>query len=90
MSYNKKEDNRPFSDQWYNNFGLTMISGLVNQFKVRTTNKVRYFQLKCLHTLINEKPDVMKQYGEAFQYDILLNFIKLQPDDEELAQKDPI
>jgi hypothetical protein len=32
----------------------------------------------------------MKQYGEAFQYDILLNYIKLQPDDEELAQKDPI
>lgn len=32
----------------------------------------------------------VQQFAEPFQYDILLNYIRLQPEDEELANADPL
>jgi len=57
ISFNKNEDNKQFSDSWYANYGSNLITTLVNQFAIGTTKKVRYFQLKCLQSLINERPD---------------------------------
>ena len=70
-----------FSENWYNTYGNHLITALINQFANNTVKKVRYFQLKCLQTLISERPDAVKQYAEVFQYDILLRYIKLQPED---------
>ena len=81
LSYNKKEDNKAFSENWYNTYGDHLISALINQFAHNTVKKVRYFQLKCLQALITERSEAVKQYAEIFQYDILLRYIKLQPED---------
>ena len=89
-AYNINEDNKAFADQWFSQYGGVLISALVNQFAIKTTKKVRYFQLKCMQVLVGERPDMVKQYAEGFQYDILLSYMKLQPEDEELAQKDPV
>lgn len=86
-TYNKNEDNKPFSEHWYSHYGSALITALINQFTINTTKKVRYFQLKCLQSLINERPDSVKQFAEAFQYDILLKHLRLQPEDEELANR---
>ena len=53
QSFNKQEDNRAFSDHWYANYGTSLITALIHQFGINTTKKVRYFQLKCLQSLIN-------------------------------------
>lgn len=90
VTYNKNEDNRPFADQWYANYGGALITGLISQFGIATTKKVRYFQLKCLQPLISERPETVKEYGQAFQYDFLLRFLRLQPEDEELADREPL
>ena len=89
-TYNKNEDNKPFSQHWYFHYGGSLITALIGQFAINTSKKVRYFQLKCLQSLINERPDAVKQYAETFQYDILLHYLRLQPEDEELATRDPV
>lgn len=81
VSYNKNEDNRPFSDNWYATYGSHLIAALIAQFAIPTVKKVRYFQLKCLQVLITERPDAVKQYAETFQYDVLLHYLRLQPED---------
>ena len=81
QSFNKQEDNRAFSDHWYANYGTSLISALIHQFAIKTTKKVRYFQLKCLQSLINERPEAVKEFAEAFQYDILLRYLRLHPED---------
>lgn len=43
-----------------------------------------------MQSLITEKPKEMTSYAELFQYDILLRYMKLQPEDEELANSDPL
>lgn len=63
VTFNKNEDNKQFSDHWYSNYGSTLIPTLIQQFGVGTTKKVRYFQLKCMQSLINERPDEIKQYA---------------------------
>ncbi len=55
-----------------------------------TIKKTRYFQFKCIHALINEKPNEIKQFAKLFQEEILLKYMTLQPEDEELAQEDPL
>jgi importin-7 len=90
VSYNKNEDNRSFSDHWYNTYGGPLITALISQFEIPTVKKVRYFQLKCLQVLITERPDSVRQYSETFQYNVLLNYLRLQPEDEELANRDPV
>lgn len=32
----------------------------------------------------------MKEFADAFQYDILLRYLRLQPEDEELANREPV
>ncbi len=59
-----------------------MVSALVQQFGINTVKKVRFFQLKCLQVCIAERPDIVKQYAEGFQYDVLLRYLRLQPEDE--------
>ena len=90
VTYNRNEDNRPFADQWFAQYGGPLIAALIQQFAVKTTKKVRYFQLKSLQVLIGERPELVKQYAEGFQYDVLLSYLRLQPEDEELAQRDPV
>lgn len=51
-NYNK-EDNKLFSDHWYTHYGGALVNALIGQFAINTTKKVRYFQLKCLQSLIN-------------------------------------
>lgn len=87
VSFNRNEDNRPFSDNWYSTYGTHLISALINQFSTPTVKKVRYFQLKCLQVLIQERPDSLRQFAETFQYNVLLGYLRLQPEDEELANK---
>ncbi len=87
VSFNRNEDNRPFSDNWYSTYGTHLISALINQFSIPTVKKVRYFQLKCLQVLIQERPDSLRQFAETFQYNVLLGYLRLQPEDEELANK---
>ena len=67
-TYNKNEENKPFSEHWYGHYGVNLINALIGQFRIQTTKKVRYFQLKCLQALINEKPEAVKQFAESFQY----------------------
>ena len=81
QSFNKQEDNRAFSDHWYANYGTFLISALIHQFAIKTTKKVRYFQLKYLQSLIDERPEAVKEFAEAFQYDILLRYLRLHPED---------
>jgi hypothetical protein len=90
VSFNKNEDNRPFSDHWYNTYGGPLITALISQFEIPTVKKVRYFQLKCVQVLISERPDSVKQFAETFQYNVLLHYLRLQPEDEELANRDPV
>lgn len=90
VTFNRNEDNRPFAESWYSNYGDHLIAALISQFEIKTTKKVRYFQLKCLQVLITERPEVVKQYAEVFQYDILHKFMRLQPEDEELANREPV
>lgn len=40
--------------------------------------------------MIEEQPNVMKNYAQYFQYEVLLPYLKLTHEDEELAQNDPM
>lgn len=79
VTFNRNEDNRPFAESWYANYGDHLVQALIAQFHIRTSKKVRYFQLKCLQVLITERPEAVRQYAEAFQYDLLHKFMRLQP-----------
>ena len=67
-----------------------MVETVTNQFLVPSIRKTRFFQIKCLTGLVTSHPSVMKAYAQKFQYEILLNFMHLQPEDEEIANTDPI
>lgn len=86
----KNEKNKEFNKYWYGNFGQKFVEILIHQFSVPTIKKTRYFQFKCIHALINEKPNEIKQFAKLFQEEILLKYMTLQPEDEELAQEDPL
>lgn len=77
----KNERNKEFNQYWYLNFGQKFVEILIHQFSIPAIKKARYFQLKCIQGLINEKPNEIKQFAKIFQEDILLKFMSLQPED---------
>lgn len=82
--------NKEFSKYWYDTFGERVVDTITKQFFVPSINKTRYFQIKCLKELIINHPQVMKQFSQNFQYEILPQYLQLKPEDEELANNDPI
>lgn len=85
-----KTNNREFSKRWYEAYGQQVIETIVNQFQVPCIKKVRFFQLKCITGLIEEQPEFMKSYADYFQYQVLLPYLKLTQEDQELVNNDPV
>lgn len=52
---------------------------------IDTTKKIRYFQLKVLQGIVNDKPELVGQDSKHFQYDILLKYMVITPEEEKLA-----
>jgi hypothetical protein len=48
---------------------------------IPTIKKIRYFQLKIIQGIVNDKPQLISQHSKLFQYDILVKFMTLKPED---------
>ena len=81
-------DNLEFARMWHQKYGPTFIESIVRQLSVPTIKKVRYFQLKVVQGWIQDKPEMMLSYAKNFQYDLLLHYMAVTPEDERLAQDD--
>jgi hypothetical protein len=57
---------------------------------VPTTNKIRYFQLKIVQSIIIDKPELISKHSKLFQYEILLKDIYLTQKDEAAARDDVV
>ena len=53
-------------------------------------NKTRFFQFKIFKSLLSENPKLLKKYAEKLQYEVLLKYMRLTPEDEELVKENPI
>lgn len=75
---------------WYKNYADAFVNAIIHQFSVPTIKKVRYFQLKIIQGWAHDKPNQMLNFASNFQYQLLLPFMALTPEDERLAQEDVV
>ena len=83
-------DNQTFSTKWHSVYGTVFLKTIIEQIKIPTIKKTRFFQFKCLQNWVVERPELIKEHVPLFQYEILPNYLKLKPEDEHLANTDPI
>ena len=51
----------------------------MEQMKIPTIKKVRYFQFKCLQAWTNDRPAMINEFVSAFQYQVLPEYLKIKP-----------
>lgn len=85
-------ENVQYSKLWYDTYGLKLCQKVVEHLSkpVDTTKKIRYFQLRVLQGIINDKPELVLPNSKDFQYDILLKYMVLTPEEEKLATEDVV
>lgn len=83
-------ENAEYSKMWHSNYGPTFLNAIIQQLSVSTIKKVRYFQLKIIQGLIQDKPQLMVPHAKDFQYKMLLPYMQVTPEDERLAQDDVV
>ena len=49
-------DNKDFSKKWHEEYGPVFLKDIMEQMKIPTIKKVRYFQFKCLQAWTNDRP----------------------------------
>lgn len=86
------EENIQYSNFWYENYGIKLCEAIVVHLStpVPTTKKIRYFQLKIIQGIISDKPELISQHASHFQYNVLLKYMVVTPEDEKLAQEDVV
>ena len=73
------EENIEYSKFWYENYGIKLCEAIVKHLEhaVPTTKKIRYFQLKIIQGILQDKPELIAQHSKHFQYDILIKYMTL-------------
>ncbi len=84
------EEKHSFVKKWYGLFGEALAKSTIEQFKHCSPKKVRFFELRVLLVLVYNRPELVDGYSSYFQYEQLLPFLKLKPEDERLASENVI
>lgn len=85
-------ENVEFSKFWYQTYGIKLCQNIVLHLStpIPTTKKIRYYQLKIIQGVVNDKPELIAGDSKRFQYDLLLKYMVITPEDAALANDDVV
>lgn len=80
---------KQYQDLFYAKFSAPVKEALLYQLTVPTIPKTLYFVLKGLQSLAEIRPDLLEPNVQDLLYVRLPAYLKLTPEDDELARNDP-
>lgn len=86
---NFEKQNKEFEDLFYIRLGPMVLESLLYELTVPAVPKTLYFIFKALQSICERRPNLIEPHVRDLLYVRLPQYLKLTPEDDELARTDP-